>query len=207
MTKNTKNILSITVILALITSCSTTKEIPNLDEATFTAMRYENGLAGKKKQLLRAGIAPIDTEDSREMDKYDNMYMSFKDKLALTEYMIDKVGKSVLITIPRHSIMTTDFKVDDKGGYLKMLISALKEYKKTYIEITGHTGRIGNVSTNERISKIRARTFAEYLAMHDIAPERMFINGLGAARRIADDTTPTGNALNNRIEIKISPIY
>ena len=55
MTKNTKNILSIAVILALITSCSTTKEIPNLDEATFTAMRYENGLAGKKKQLLRAG--------------------------------------------------------------------------------------------------------------------------------------------------------
>lgn len=193
-----------TIFIIFISSCSTIDG--NVDNATFSAIDYRS-LNGKKKQLMRVGISPIDKNDKSEVSYYKNMFTSVKDRLSLTEYMVDKVGNSVLITIPKHSIMTSDLYINTQDEYLYYLIDVLNKYPKTYIELTGHTSHIGNPSTNLRVSKIRAGTLAKFLNSNGIYSERMFITGLGAARRIDNDSTLKGKALNNRIEIKMIPIY
>lgn len=197
--------MAVPMLAILLSACETLNQ-GNVDNATFAPIDYR-GLDGKKKQLMRIGIAPIDTQNSREATEYAEMYQYAKDRLALTEYMVDKVGNSVLITIPKHSIMQGDLQVNDTDGYLDSLIFVLKKYPKTYVELTGHTSQIGNPSMNLRVSQVRAGTLAKYLNANGIPAERMFITGLGAARRIDDDATAKGRALNNRIEVKIIPIF
>lgn len=192
------------VYFFLLLSCTSIDG--NIDNATFSAIDYR-ALNGKKKQLMRVGISPIDKDNKSEVDYYNNMYNVVKEKLALTEYMVDKVGSFVLITIPKHSIMTNDLYINPSDRYLYALIDVLDRYPKTYIELTGHTSHIGNPSTNLRVSKIRSGTLAKFLNANGIVAERMFITGLGAARRIDNDSTLKGKALNNRIEIRMVPIY
>src|SRR5574344_344145 len=91
------------LVSVMISACETLPE-GNVDNATFSAIDYR-GLDGKKKQLMRIGIAPIDAGNKSEVAEYVSMYQYAKDRLALTEYMVDKFGNSVLITIPKHSIM------------------------------------------------------------------------------------------------------
>jgi len=199
-----KNIYLTLLLILFISAC--TNFDGNIDNATFSAIDYR-ALNGKKKQLMRVGISPIDKDNKGEVSYYNNMYFSVKEKLALTEYMVDKVGNSVLITIPKHSIMVNDLYINSNDQYLYSLIDVLDRYPKTYIELTGHTSRIGNPATNVQVSKIRSGTLAKFLNSHGIAAERMFITGLGAARRIDNDSTLKGKALNNRIEIRMIPIY
>jgi len=43
-----------------------------------------------------------------------------------------------------------------------------------------------------------------YLVAHGIAPERLEAVGLGQARPIADNATPSGRAANRRVELVIA---
>lgn len=72
---------------------------------------------------------------------------------------------------------------------------------QTAILVVGHTDATGSAATNQRLSQQRARAVASILADLGIARERMYFQGAGAARPVADNSDPIQRGKNRRVEI------
>jgi OOP family OmpA-OmpF porin len=70
------------------------------------------------------------------------------------------------------------------------------------IEISGHTDNRGVAARNNALSRARAQTVRNYLIAHGVAPERMIARGYGAYAPITSNATPSGRALNRRVELR-----
>jgi outer membrane protein OmpA-like peptidoglycan-associated protein len=96
-----------------------------------------------------------------------------------------------------HSEMTFD-----SYKYLNPIVKKLKECPDVEIEVQGHTDSMGKLSTNMRLSRMRAQSVKQYLVSQGIDPDRIQVQGYGPKRPIADNRTASGRRENRRIEIK-----
>ncbi len=69
------------------------------------------------------------------------------------------------------------------------------------ILVVGHTDATGSAQTNQQLSERRARAVASILAEQGIARERMYFQGAGASRPIADNSDNLQRGKNRRVEI------
>lgn len=75
------------------------------------------------------------------------------------------------------------------------------ETDTTAILVVGHTDATGSAATNQKLSEQRARAVASILAEQGISADRMYFQGAGASRPVADNTDATERAKNRRVEI------
>jgi OOP family OmpA-OmpF porin len=82
--------------------------------------------------------------------------------------------------------------------------SALKT-RGFVIEVAGHTDSTGSVAKNFQLSRQRAESVVQYLAVNHKIPLRRFITpmGFGKTDNVADNTTASGRAQNRRVEVKV----
>jgi outer membrane protein OmpA-like peptidoglycan-associated protein len=79
-----------------------------------------------------------------------------------------------------------------------------KENKYFIISIEGHTDDVGSEAYNKTLSFKRAVTVATHLVLRDgFDPGRIFVQGYGESRPIADNNTAEGRSKNRRVEILI----
>jgi outer membrane protein OmpA-like peptidoglycan-associated protein len=73
------------------------------------------------------------------------------------------------------------------------------------IEISGHTDSTGSEAKNFRLSRQRADSVVQYLAVTHKIPLRRFITpmGYGKTEAVADNSTRAGRAQNRRVEVKM----
>ena len=73
------------------------------------------------------------------------------------------------------------------------------------LEVAGHTDSTGGEAKNFRLSRQRAESVIQYLAVNHKIPLRRFITpmGYGKTDAVADNTTPAGRAQNRRVEVKM----
>lgn len=69
------------------------------------------------------------------------------------------------------------------------------------ILVVGHTDSTGSAALNQTLSEQRARAVASILAEQGIAAERMYFQGAGASRPVADNSDPLARGKNRRVEI------
>jgi len=67
--------------------------------------------------------------------------------------------------------------------------------------VVGHTDATGSAQGNQRLSEQRARAVAGLLAEQGIDRNRMYFQGAGASRPIADNADPALRGQNRRVEI------
>jgi len=67
--------------------------------------------------------------------------------------------------------------------------------------IVGHTDATGTASLNQRLSEQRARAVGQVLQGAGIAASRIYYQGAGSSRPVADNTTEAGRNSNRRVEI------
>jgi len=79
----------------------------------------------------------------------------------------------------------------------------LVKYPDGHIRIEGHMEATGSQAHEEQISFGRAAAVRDVLATRGVDRRRMYVEGMGAANPVADDSTPEGRANNCRVEIKI----
>lgn len=84
---------------------------------------------------------------------------------------------------------------------LRKLASAFVGQADTAILVVGHTDSTGSADTNQKLSERRARAVADLLASQGIARERMYFQGAGASRPVADNSDPLLRGKNRRVEI------
>lgn len=76
---------------------------------------------------------------------------------------------------------------------------------KSKIMIEGHTDSTGSAEVNEELSMKRAEAVRDALVSRGVSADRISVEGFGAARPIADNTSQAGRANNRRVEIVIQP--
>lgn len=82
------------------------------------------------------------------------------------------------------------------------LLSNLKENE--VVLITGHTDYIGSDDLNLRLSWRRANSAKNFIVNElDHLQQKVYINGYGESRPIADNSTEEGRQENRRIELKV----
>jgi OOP family OmpA-OmpF porin len=80
---------------------------------------------------------------------------------------------------------------------------ALREDPAIKVQIEGHTDSVGSDAYNQRLSERRARTVAEDLGAHGIAPTRLTVSGRGEAAPVSSNDTAEGRAQNRRVELRV----
>jgi outer membrane protein OmpA-like peptidoglycan-associated protein len=99
---------------------------------------------------------------------------------------------------------TNSYKLKDESKLeLQKLLSFMKKYPNTKIEIEGHTDNVGEENTNQTLSENRAKSVIQFLVDNGISKERLSANGYGEKMPIADNNTEEGRAINRRTEFKI----
>lgn len=82
--------------------------------------------------------------------------------------------------------------------------AVLERHADVRVEVAGHTDAVGPDSVNQRLSRARARAVRTYLLnQFAIDADRLVARGYGEARPVASNDTPTGRALNRRVEFVV----
>lgn len=86
---------------------------------------------------------------------------------------------------------------------LTKFAAQMQDLPDTDITIYGHTDNTGTAAVNEKLSKQRADSVADYLKSCGIANERMTAEGKSYTMPVADNSTVEGRAQNRRVEVFI----
>jgi outer membrane protein OmpA-like peptidoglycan-associated protein len=79
----------------------------------------------------------------------------------------------------------------------------LAKYPDDRIRIQGHTDSSGTEAYNEQLSLRRAEAVRDVLGSRGVSSRQMLVEGVGAAKPIADNSTAEGRAQNRRVELHI----
>lgn len=89
---------------------------------------------------------------------------------------------------------------------LEKVSNILIRYPHTVIHVVGHTDSVGSESYNMDLSRHRAQSVVNYVALQDIPPNRLVTVGRGEGEPRAGNDTSEGRQLNRRVEIYVKPI-
>jgi outer membrane protein OmpA-like peptidoglycan-associated protein len=93
---------------------------------------------------------------------------------------------------------------DEGKKLLDQAALILQQYPDVQVMIEGYTDSIGKAGFNRLLSEYRANAVRDYLISRGITPTRLVAVGHGAENAIAPNTTPSGRALNRRIEFHLT---
>ncbi|MDR0569301.1 MAG: OmpA family protein [Spirochaetaceae bacterium] len=140
------------------------------------------------------------------------------DKPKITEDILEDINR---LDIPDISVRQSDegivislediqFQADSANlmpgeqDKLNKIAEILLRYKDRDIMVGGHTALAGTAEGRQQLSEERASSVAEYLIKKAVRPaDRVVIQGYGAERPVADNSTPEGRRRNRRVEITI----
>ncbi len=87
---------------------------------------------------------------------------------------------------------------------LNSIGAVLAKHPELRLEIDGHTDSSGPAEYNLRLSQARAEAVRDYLVTaFSIDRGRLPARGFGESMPVADEATPTGRALNRRVEFLV----
>jgi outer membrane protein OmpA-like peptidoglycan-associated protein len=136
----------------------------------------------------------------------DKQEAQLRRKLRTTGVKIVRNGDVISLIMPgdiTFSIGTSAIK-PSFYSVLDSVTIVLKEYKKTYIEISGHTDSIGSEVSNQILSIQRATSVSRYFTKRGISRSRIYIQGYGESHPVADNSSAKGRSANRRVEINLT---
>jgi outer membrane protein OmpA-like peptidoglycan-associated protein len=77
---------------------------------------------------------------------------------------------------------------------------------KAKIVVEGHTDSTGAADMNQELSIKRASAVRDALVSRGVKADRVSVEGFGASRPVADNSSQAGRANNRRVEIVIQPV-
>ncbi len=93
----------------------------------------------------------------------------------------------------------------DFHSVLNSVAVVLAEFKKTRINVTGHTDNTGGADLNQRLSEQRAGSVKSYLIGRRVPSGRVNSVGYGFRYPITSNNTAGGREQNRRVELDLEP--
>lgn len=87
---------------------------------------------------------------------------------------------------------------------LDKLASTMNEYNQNTITIAGHTDSKGAASYNQKLSRDRAYSVANYLTARGVSSNRIKVVAYGESDPVASNNTEAGRQQNRRVELTIN---
>jgi outer membrane protein OmpA-like peptidoglycan-associated protein len=168
-----------------------------------------------KESDLRAAITtdtrvgPVEANQERIAGQMDELYAVAAE--ARTEAGAANERISALDEYDVQETVAVNFRVNSSAlspqarQQLDELAAKTMTAKGYVLEVAGHTDSTGGEAKNFRLSRQRAESVIQYLAVNHKIPLRRFITpmGYGKTEAVADNTTAAGRAQNRRVEVKM----
>lgn len=168
-----------------------------------------------KESDLRAAITtdtrvgPVEANQERIAGQMDELYAVAAEARSEAGAANERI--SALDDYDVQETVAVNFKVNSAvlspqaRQQLDDLAARAMNAKGYVIEVAGHTDSTGSESKNFRLSRERAESVIQYLAVNHKIPLRRFITpmGYGKTEFVADNTTAEGRARNRRVEVKM----
>jgi outer membrane protein OmpA-like peptidoglycan-associated protein len=168
-----------------------------------------------KESDLRAAITtdtrvgPVEANQERIAGQMDELYAVAAE--ARTEAGAANERISALDEYDVQETVAVNFRVNSAAlspqarQQLDELAAKTMTAKGYVLEVAGHTDSTGGEAKNFRLSRQRAESVIQYLAVNHKIPLRRFITpmGYGKTEAVADNTTAAGRAQNRRVEVKM----
>lgn len=140
-------------------------------------------------------------------------YMDAQEKklrrsLENTGVRVSREGDHIRLVMPGNITFATD-KSELQESFepvLNSVVTVLREYDKTIVEVHGFTDSTGSYGYNMSLSENRARQVSNYLETGGIIGQRLLVVGKGPTAPIATNETAAGRSLNRRVEIRLRAI-
>ncbi|MFP4291129.1 MAG: OmpA family protein [Cyclobacteriaceae bacterium] len=189
-------------------------------EGEFAETELDSDAEGRYSITLPPGTYQIYAQDERfttvdqeaitlaEADQDNDMVV------ARDLYLIDK-GENVNLReeleVRREALATTEvlFELNSAdldrraAGKLREVAQFMMENQDAELQITGHTCDLGSRRYNEKLSRKRAESVAEYLQRQGIAPSRLNTKGMGESDPLVNNTSENNRQINRRVEFKV----
>lgn len=119
---------------------------------------------------------------------------------------VERVGEGIVVEFSEKILFgfnQSDLSATAEGN-LDKLVTILKEYPDTNIEIQGHTDSKGTDAYNQTLSEKRAGAVSTYLKNRGVAASRITTKGYGETAPVATNDTDDGRAQNRRVNFLIT---
>lgn len=154
-------------------------------------------------------VGPVEENQARIAGQIDELHAIAAE--ARSEVRVANERISALDDFDIQETVSVNFRVNsallspEAKSQLDGLAQRAMAAKGYMIEIAGHTDSTGSEAKNFRLSRERADSVVQYLAVTHKIPLRRFVTpmGYGKTEAVADNTTPAGRAQNRRVDVKI----
>jgi outer membrane protein OmpA-like peptidoglycan-associated protein len=160
----------------------------------------------RKRALIGAGVGAV--AGGAAGNYMDRQEAKLRSKLQGTGVSVTRQDKNITLNMPGNVTFATNSS-DLRPEFfdtLNSVVSVLKEFDKTILEVAGHTDSTGDDAYNMALSQRRAGSVAQYLQSQGILANRMLTVGAGETRPIAPNDTDTGRQANRRVELTLEPL-
>jgi outer membrane protein OmpA-like peptidoglycan-associated protein len=127
-------------------------------------------------------------------------------KKDLPDATIERVGEGIVIEFNSKILFgfdKSDLTTEARNNLAK-LVTILKKYPDTNIEVQGHTDNTGTTAYNQSLSEQRASSVSAYLSSNGVSSSRLVIKGFGETAPKYVNTTEEGQSQNRRVEFLIT---
>jgi outer membrane protein OmpA-like peptidoglycan-associated protein len=164
-----------------------------------------SGKQAARNALIGAGVGAL--AGGAVGGYMDQQEAELRQRLRAAGVSVRRVGNNIQL------VMASDITFDTgvaqvKPDYYQTLAAVgevLREYNKTYVEVSGHTDSQGSTEFNQRLSQDRAYSVSNILVQNGVNGGRLIPAGFGETRPVASNATNQGRAQNRRVEIQIIP--
>jgi len=154
-------------------------------------------------------VTPVEENQQRMAGQMDELYAVAAEARKEVTAVSERV--SALDDYDVQESVAVNFRVNSAvlSPEAKQQLDALAEKTMSargyMIEVAGHTDSTGSEAKNFRLSRERAESVIQYLAVNHKIPLRRFVTpmGYGKTEAVADNTTAAGRAQNRRVEVKM----
>jgi outer membrane protein OmpA-like peptidoglycan-associated protein len=154
-------------------------------------------------------VGPVEENQQRMAGQMDELSAIAAE--ARTEAAAANERISALDDYDVQESVTVNFRVNsavlspEAKQQLDTLAATALQSRAFVIEVAGHTDSTGSAAKNFNLSRQRAESVVQYLAVNHKIPLRRFITpmGFGKTDAVADNTTAGGRAQNRRVDVKV----
>ncbi|MGB1936969.1 MAG: OmpA family protein [Akkermansiaceae bacterium] len=160
----------------------------------------------RQKAMVGAGIGAL--AGGLIGDYMDQQEAELRRHLEGTGVSVTRAGNELILNMPGDVTFATDSSTisEQFKNTLGGVGIILRKYKRTMVDITGHTDNVGELNYNYALSERRARSVAGYLQGQGVLAQRMLIYGRGPDQPVASNDTVAGRQQNRRVTIQLVPL-
>ena len=154
-------------------------------------------------------VTPVEENQQRMAGQMDELYAVAAEARQEVEAVHERVsaldeydvGQTVAVNFRVNSAVLSPEAKRQLDDFATQAASS----KGFMIEVAGHTDSTGGETKNFRLSRARAESVVQYLAVNHKIPLRRFITpmGFGKTEAVAENSTAAGRAQNRRVEVKM----